>query len=649
MKKQVAGIIIILSVILAVDVFGTVRLPRLISSGMVLQRDADIKIWGWADKSEEVIVKFIDSTYQTVADENGEWQIILPRLKAGGPYSMKIKASNNIAVENILIGDVWVCSGQSNMELPIRRVSWVYEKEISEGANDMIRQFNVPSAYNFTGTQSDLAAGSWKPANAQNIYDFSAVAYFFAKNLYDKYKVPIGLIKTTLGGSPAEAWISEECLKQFPEQYNELQKFKDQVIIKQIEDSDRLRMQQWYYDVGKKDEGHKDAHCRWYEPRFDDSDWKIMQVPGYRTDSIQGKTNGIFWYRKSLMIPESMAGKEALLVLGRIIDADSVFVNGKFVGTTSYQYPPRRYTVPNGLLKPGKNTIVVKIISNLGKGGFVPDRPYEIVCGNEKIDLKGDWRCKTGAVAPPLAPQTFIRFKPGGLFNAMIAPLLKTSIKGVIWYQGESNAERPAEYEKLFTALIKDWREAWQTGDFPFLYVQLPNFMEPKDQPSESNWALLREAQSKALLLKNTAMAVTIDVGEWNDIHPLRKKDVGDRLALVAGKIGYGDEETVFSGPVFKSMDVKNEKIILSFENTGSRLIIRKGGELRYFAIAGPDKKFVWANAIIKNNRVEVWNRGIKNPVAVRYAWADNPEGANLYNKEGLPASPFRTDDWCKY
>jgi sialate O-acetylesterase len=298
------------------------------------------------------------------------------------------------------------------------------------------------------------------------------------------------------------------------------------------------------------------------------------------------------------------------------------------------------------VLRDGKNTIVVRIISNVGKGGFVPEKPYEIVQDNHTIDLKGEWKYQLGATMEPLASQTFIRWKPEGLYNAMLAPLLKYRIKGVIWYQGESNVGKPLEYQHLLTALIRDWREGWQEGDFPFLFVQLPNFMNARPEPSESNWALLREAQLKTLAMPNTAIAVTIDIGEWNDIHPLDKKDVGSRLAIAAEQVAYGDSAIVYSGPVYRSMNVEGNKISLSFSSVGHGLIAKGGGELKCFALAGADRKFSWAHAMIEGDKVIVSSDQVPNPVAVRYAWADNPQDANLYNKEGLPASPFRTDDW---
>jgi sialate O-acetylesterase len=605
-----------------------------------------VKIWGWAGDKEEITVHFIDSVYRTKANDSGEWNIILPACEAGGPYQMIIEASDTIMIKNILFGDVWVCSGQSNMELSMRRVSWVYPDEIATPADDHIRQFYVPRKYDFNEPQKDLDAGTWKNADTEDILDFSAVAYFFAETLYDTYKVPVGLINSSLGGSPVQAWMSEEALKPFPVYLEEAQRFKDSGLISQIEKEDRTRIRNWYELLGQKDEGYKDTQKIWYKPDINTSDWATMKIPGYWSDTLHEQVNGVVWFRKKITVPSDMVGKKATLILGRIVDADSVFINGVFAGTISYQYPPRRYDIPPDLLQDGENTIVIRVISNADKGGFVPDKPYEIVAGDDTIDLKGDWKYRIGARMEPLASETFIRWKPVGLYNAMIAPLLNYSIKGVIWYQGEANAQNPYEYTRLFSALISDWRKKWHCGDFPFLYVQLHNFMETHEQPSESNWALMREAQLKALSVPKTGMAVAIDIGEWNDIHPLNKKDVGMRLALAARKVAYGDRDIVYSGPVYKDMKTDGNRIILTFTNTGSGLISKGGGDLSQFAIAGTDGQFVWAKAKIENNKVIVWSPEVSNPVAVRYAWADNPGGANLYNKEGLPASPFRTDDW---
>lgn len=640
--KQILNIFILLSA----TILSQARLPKLISDGMVLQRDANVRIWGWAAENENIFIHFIDSTYYTKADPKGEWTILLSKQKAGGPYEMQINASNSITISDIMVGEVWVCSGQSNMELPMSRVSWIYETEIANSENVNIRHFAVPQKYNFNEPQKDLESGEWKVSNPENVLGFSATAYFFAKEIYDRDKIPIGLINASLGGSPAEAWMSEEALKKFPEHYNEAQRFKDNILIKQIEGQDNTRIRAWNSLLRQKDEGYRDLNKIWFNPELNTSDWATTKIPGYWIDTELGSVSGVIWFRKKIDIPSSIDGRQAKLILGRIVDADSVFINGMFVGTTSYQYPPRRYDIPSNLLKEGENTIVVRVISNEGNGGFVPDKSYKIVAGNDTVDLKGEWQYRIGAEMEPLVPQTFVRWKPLGLYNAMINPLLGYRIKGVIWYQGESNAKRSIEYRELFPALIHDWRYNWKQGNFPFLFVQLPNFMETKSESSESNWALLREAQLKTLLLPNTAMAVTIDIGEWNDIHPLDKKDVGKRLALAAEKIAYGEANVVYSGPIYQSMRIDGDKIILTFTNIGSGLITKGGGELKYFTIAEADRQFVWANAKVENDEVIVRSDKVRNPIAVRYAWADNPEGANLYNKEGLPASPFRTDEF---
>ncbi|MCF7802948.1 MAG: sialate O-acetylesterase [Candidatus Marinimicrobia bacterium] len=613
---------------------------------MVLQRDTAVDIWGWASQGEEVTLHFIDSTYTTNADSEGRWQITLPKMRAGGPYTMEISGDNRLKIRDILIGDIWVCSGQSNMELNMQRVSPLYEDEIATAKYPEIRYFEVPDTYNFSGPQSDLPGGKWKKTTPDQVLNFSAVSYFFGKAIHEQYEIPVGLINSALGGSPAQAWISEEGLKQFPEYYNEAQRFKDSTLIQRIRREDQKRIDQWYQVLREKDRGYKNPTGPWYSSEFHPTNWSTMSIPGYWANESLGSVNGVVWFRKEVEVPASMANNPARLKLGRIIDADSTFVNGEFVGTTSYQYPPRRYAIPAGVLKEGTNVIVLRVINNRGRGGFAVDKPYKIIAAGDTIDLKGEWQYKLGARMEPLRGQTFIRWKPVGLYNAMIAPLLDFRIKGVIWYQGESNTSRPVEYRELFTSLIRDWRGHWHQETLPFLFVQLPNFMEANPQPTESNWALLRESQMKALSLPNTGMAVTIDIGEWNDIHPLNKKDVGDRLARVAQKVAYGNDDIVYSGPIYESLTKEGQKIILSFTHTGSGLVAIGDEALHGFAIAGPDKKFVWADAKIRGDQVVVWSEQVENPVAVRYAWADNPKDANLYNKEGLPAAPFRTDSW---
>jgi sialate O-acetylesterase len=413
--------------------------------------------------------------------------------------------------------------------------------------------------------------------------------------------------------------------------------------IDSVQKAENAAIQAWYTRLQSQDKGVQDGK-RWYDPTYNASAWPTMQVPGFWEDQGLNNIDGVVWFRKVIEVPPALVGKPAQLWLGRIVDRDSVYINGTFVGGITYQYPPRIYHLPQNLLKPGRNVIVARVINGGGKGGFVPDKPYELVAGKQKIDLKGPWQYKLGATASPISGTTFFQYQPGGLYNAMTAPLTHYAIKGVIWYQGESNADRPQEYQKLFPAVIRDWRGNWGQGNFPFLFVQLANFMEAQAAPAESNWAATREAQRKTLALPKTGMAVITDIGEWNDIHPLNKLDVGKRLSLAAQKVAYGDNKVVSSGPLFQSMQVAGNKVVLTFSDTGGGLMAKGGGDLQHFAIAGADKKFVWAKAKIEKGKVVVWNDQLAKPVAVRYAWADNPEGANLYNKEGLPASPFRTD-----
>ncbi|WP_234124691.1 sialate O-acetylesterase [Clostridium hydrogenum] len=622
------------------------RLPRLISDGMVLQRNVKVKIWGYDVANEKVTVYFMDKVYNCVTASNGKWKIVLEELEAGGPYSMKIEGSGTAVIKDILIGDVWACTGQSNMQLPISRIKVIYEDEVGNARNPYIRQFIVPERYEFKEAIEDVETGEWKGVDPESILDFSGVGYFFAKALYEQYKVPIGLIKTAIGGSCVESWLSEEALKEFPRSMNIADKFKDDAYFNKVRKDDQEGCEQWYKNIDENDEGLANPEKPWFDPSCDISDWDIINLPVCFKNEKIGDLKGSVWFRKEVDLPKAMLGKPAMILLGTITDSDAVYINGKLVGTTAYQYPPRRYNIPKNLLQDGKNTIVIRVISNNGNGEFTEGKPCEITVGDKKIDLRGKWRYHIGvSVENPLPSVTFFPSVPLCLYNGILAPVTNYQIKGVIWYQGESNTDMPKEYKDMFVRLILNWREKWKQGDFPFLYVQLPNFMKAKKEPGESNWAELREAQLETFkVTKNTAMAVAIDVGEWNDLHPLNKKDVGERLALAARKVAYGEEDLVYSGPIYKAMRVEENKIVISFTDVGSGLCTHGNADLSQFSICGVDKKFVWAKAEIKDNEVVVWNEAIAKPTAVRYAWADNPEGANLYNREGLPASPFRTD-----
>nr|MDA3833404.1 beta galactosidase jelly roll domain-containing protein [Spirochaetales bacterium] len=563
MRKKNSFILTAILFFFTVTCFGQVKLPKLVSDGMVLQRNTEVKIWGWTSPNEKVKVHFLEDIFTATANGQGEWAVNLSNLKAGGPHTMQIISKDTITLHDILIGEVWVCSGQSQMDIDMNRVRPLYEEEIKNAGNENIRYFAVPTAYDFNVPQKDLPSGKWESIRQQNILRVSAIAYFFADELYRQYQIPVGIIRSSLGGSPAEAWMSEDAIKEFPDHYQEAQKFKDSEFIRKIEETDRKRSSAWYAELIQKDDGYKNPQMTWHQPELDDSNWPEMEIPGYWADEDLGQVNGAVWFRKTIELPAELAGKPAQLNIGRIVDADSVFVNDTFVGSVSYQYPPRRYQIPENILVEGENTIVVRIVSNSGRGGIVPDKPYELLVDDVKIDLKGTWRYRLGAEMEPAPGQTFVRWKPTGLFNGMIAPLTNYAIKGVIWYQGESNANRPDEYARLFPAMIQNWREKWNCDDFPFLFVQLHNFMKSYDYPTESNWARTREAQMEALKLANTAMAVAIDLGEWNDIHPLNKKDVAKRLALAARKTAYHENDLVASGPIFQTMKIKGNKAII--------------------------------------------------------------------------------------
>lgn len=621
------------------------RLPKLISDGMVLQRDAPLKIWGWASAGEKITVRFKTKTYKTTTGADGKWQVKLPPIPSGGPFTMDIAGKSRIDVKDILVGDVWFCSGQSNMVHQLNIHDVRYAKEIAEANDPQIRQFWVPTMTSLQGPQNDIPNGQWKAAVGEDVRPFSAVAYFFAKKLYAKYKIPIGIINASVGGTPIEAWTSEDGLTDFSALHATIEKNKDTTYINGLT---RRRPTPANRPAPPVDLGMA-GDVKWYETAYTPKGWHPINVPGYWEDQGVKELNGVVWYRKEIDIPASMVGKASRVFLGRIVDADELYINGKSVGKTTYMYPQRRYPVPADVLKAGKNVFVVRVTNNSGKGGFVPDKPYCIFAGADTVDLKGTWQYKVGLVNRPFAgggnPAGGINAQnqPAALYNAMVAPEINYAIKGFCWYQGESNASKPQEYEQLQVALINNWRQKWQQGDLPFLYVQLPGFMDYNYLPSESGWAVLREGQLNALKVPNTAMAVAIDLGEWNDIHPDNKKDLGERLALAAMKLAY-KENIVSSGPLYQSATVEGNKIVVSFTNTGGGLMTNDGEALSEFAIAGSDKKFVWATAKIEGDKVIVSSGEVPNPQYVRYAWADNPVNPNLYNKEGLPASPFRTD-----
>ena len=644
--QQMKRIWIIFFLLISITVNAQIQLPKLISDGMVLQRNTQLNIWGWASAGDSVTIHFQDHTYQTISDQNGGWKVKLPEMAAGGPYEMVISAKDStIVLQNILIGEVWLCSGQSNMQFTMAGAKYKYAHSIANSTNAVIRHFEVPKHYNLKEPQDDLSGGQWVEAHPESVLSFSAVAYFFGRTLYDKYKVPIGLINASVGGSPAQAWMSKEALKDFPNYLEESEKYTDLAYVQMLEQKHLQQTADWHEQARASDQGIQDSQSPWFANHIDRTSWLSIMLPDYVNPVDNVHPNGVVWFSRTIDVPRSFLDGTAQVKLGRIMDADSVYINGTWVGATSHQWATRTYNIPEGLLQSGRNQITVRVVNWGGRAGFVKGYPLTLATQTDTLDLRGSWRYQIGAKMPPLASSVVLQWIPTGLFNNMIAPLTNYKIKGVIWYQGEGNVSKAQEYVQLFPTLIQDWRKKWQDSDLPFLFVQLANFGKVVAQPQASAWALLREAQLKTLAFPNTGMAVAIDIGEWNDVHPKNKEDVGKRLALAAQKIAY-KEKIVFSGPLYKSMRIRKGRAILTFNHFGSKWIWPKGEAMPGFAIAGNDKHFVWANAKIKGNKVIVWSDAIKEPVAVRYAWANNPGSVSLINAEGVPASPFRTDQW---
>lgn len=614
---------------------------------MVLQRDVPLTLWGWADPGEDIQVLFKNQRLSTTADSSGSWFISLASEEAGGPYDMVISGKNSIRLENVMVGEVWVCSGQSNMEWKLGWLKDTYADDIANSSNKKIRLLQVKKKI-AAEPEKDVVTDGWEMADSSTVAQFSAVGYFFGRELFQHYKVPIGLILSEWGGTVAEAWTSKETLRTFPEFQDQVETMNNQRQNEAFREYEN-QLEEWNKNLKNVEKLHNSGKRSWYHPKFSDANWKMMKVPGSFESEIDPAFDGVVWFRKEVNIPKNLAGKDLILSLGPIDDIDSTWFNGELIGTTSQYNTPRKYVVPAKKVKKGKNRIAVRVADIGGGGGFLGEpKEMQLIAGTEEINLSGDWKYQVAVNMNHLPPQPknpINHNNPMVLFNGMISPLIPFAIKGVIWYQGESNAPRAKQYKRLFPALISNWRSHWQRGPFPFLFVQLANFREPKDLPGESSWAELREAQLHTLSLPNTGMAVAIDIGEADNIHPKNKLDVGKRLALAARKVAYG-EDIVFSGPLYDSMAIEDNKVRIKFNHTGSGLMVKDQGELKEFSIAGADKKFYPAKAIIENDEIIVESEEVKEPVAVRYAWADNPANANLYNKEGLPASPFRTDNW---
>ncbi|WP_337843411.1 sialate O-acetylesterase [Rheinheimera sp.] len=611
-----------------------VKLPRLISDGAVLQRDKPIALWGYGAEGEAVELRLNNQLIGTAVTRNGRWQIQLPAQSAGGPHQIRVKGQNEVLVKDLYFGDVWVASGQSNMEMPMARLAEAYPADLAAAHFPLIRQFSVPQKYNFKAPQQDLSDGRWMQATATDIEHFSALAYFFARDLQQQIQVPVGILNNALGGSPVEAWLSEEALQAYPDALAEAKKFKNDAYIAEVTAADAAKNQAWYSDLAARDPGLTSA-IPWFSQSFDDSSWPEIKLPGFLPEPF----TGVWWLRQSIQLTEAQAKQATVLRLGSIVDADEAYLNGQKIAETTYQYPPRRYEIPAGLLKAGVNQLAVRITSTQGKTGLMPDKPYWIGNDQQQLALGNNWKMQLSASAKPLPGDTFIRWKPLGLYNGLTAPLTWLPVKGVIWYQGESNVGAYAQYQQRFEQMIHVWRRAWQQPDLPFLYVQLANFLEKTNQPTDSSWAGLREAQRLTQRVPHTAMVVALDTGEWNDIHPVDKRTLGQRLALAARAVAY-QEPLGYRGPEIASVKAQGQQLVLSFHFADQGLVLKGPNSEQSFAIAGKDGRYVWAKVQQQGDQLLLSAPEVAEPVSVRYGWADNPD-AVLYNGLGLPASSF--------
>ena len=634
----------------------------LFGDNMVLQRGVPIPVYGTADPAEKVKVTLGTQAVSTAAGADGHWKVSLPALPAGGPFILTMTGKNTVTVNNVLLGDVWLCSGQSNMQYAMQWHKEYYAAEIAASADPKLRSFTVANKTSPVPIADLLPAGGsqqiWQAATPDTVPSFTAVGYFFARELRKQLHVPIGIIHSSWGGTNGESWASREALSADPE----LKTLADtQISTMQSYDTDKAQFPAqivaWEDKYGMKDPGNTGEAPRWAKPDFSDADWKTAPVP-VNFGGLGMKSGGAVWFRKTLDVPADAAGKAFTWNLGWSADSVTGYANGVPLPVSpSTPLPPfftgpHSFTVPAELVKAGKNVFALRVYSHNTQGivspgtarmnfpvtDYGPDADtWHYAVEHENAPLSDEAQSSLPK-SPTANPQNTASY----IYNAQIAPLMPFAIKGVIWYQGENNSGRGRQYRKILPTLIGDWRTRWGEGRFPFYIVQLANYGQVRTEPGNSGWADVREAQLlTAQHVPNTGLAVAVDVGEGEDIHPRNKQDVGKRLAFAALAKTYG-QKMEYSGPLFSHMIVTGSAAKLSF--THSAGLTAKGGPLKTFAVAGDDRKFVWADAKIVGAAVLVSSPQVAHPVAVRYAWADNPEGANLYNAAGLPASPFRTD-----
>ena len=603
---------------------------RVFQSGMVLQRNKPIAVWGTADKGETFNVTFRGKTIRVTADNNGHWKTALPSQKAGGPYSLIIDRDT---LRNILVGDVWLCSGQSNMDVTVSRVAPQYPGLTETYSNDRVRLLRVDQVASVAGPQTDFHTSGWHSLTPQSAATFSAIGYFLGRKREEETGVPQGIICNSWGGTPIEAWVPEDSLADYPRYLDKLHLYTPQYVETQNK-ANALMNNRWTDELNSKDPGLQQG---WTGAR-DDSQWPLYDQ--YTKTWAQQNGRGIvgsIWMRQHIHIDKAHAGKAALLLLGTLYDADYTYVNGQQVGVTYYQYPPRRYNIPAGLLHEGDNVIAIRFINKGGTASFTSGKLRALVFSDaDTLRLGESWHGHVGATMPSMTlPDVGIQNLATVMYNSMLYPLAPMTLAGAVWYQGESNTDRVNEYLPMLRKLKGSWRTLFNDKDLPFVIVQLANFLAPSEQPQETGWAGVREAQRLgAQEDPHAALAVTIDLGEWNDIHPLRKQEVADRVSRALDRCCFGKKVSLSPEPV--STKNENGEVVVTFDQ---KLV---GGNIHEFELAGADHKFHNATAVAKGTEVLLSCPEVSAPAFVRYAWKNNPAKANLRGTNGLPAVPFQ-------
>ncbi len=611
-----------------------VTLPQLFQNGMVLQRNQPITVWGKADVGETVTLEFKGKTYTATAAEDGRWTITMPKQKHGGPFTMTV---NEHTLSDVMVGDVWICSGQSNIDTNIERVYPQYTKDIDSYSTDKVRLFQVPT-HHATERLDDVRPTKWQHLSKQNAWKFSALGYFLGQRMLNETGVPQGIIQCSLGGSPIQSWIDIDSLKIFPaDYYNKYLLYTDPQYVKAQSAANNIANEVWTRQMNNTDPGFG----KYEKADYDDSQWpKHSQYDNNQWARHNGRPIiGSMWLRQHITVDAAHAGKPATLLLGTFHDMDYTYVNGQQVGVTYYQYPPRRYKIPAGLLKEGDNVISVRLINKSGMANFYRDKPHKIVYGEgDEQEISTDWLTQKGSLIMegPLGGKIDTQNQASVLYNGMLRPLAPYAIQGIVWYQGESNTGRPQEYESLLKIMIGNWRTLWNRDDLSFSVVQLANYMQPSERPQDSGWSRLRESQRLvAAADPYTTLAVAIDLGEAADIHPLRKREVAERCALGLENTVFGKKNVLSAEPV--QAVIRDGKVVVTMDQ-----LMREEGKVAEFELAGSDGRYHNATAAVRGTEVTITCDAVQQPRSVRYAWKNNPDRANLYGRNSLPASPFQ-------